>query len=263
LGHDFCQHRLDELGRMSPGEWKMLAVFVATAVLWILREPLVFGDLQLVPGWNGPVGRWLVSLGVSEKLARDMADDSTVAIVMALTMFLLQGRRNHATSAEPLMDWETVQRRVPWGVLILFGGGFAMADAFRTTGLGAWMGGKMGVAFSGLPLWVIIAGCCTLVTFLSEFTSNVATVNTALPVLAPLAASLNIDPRVLLVPAAVSASFGFMLPVATPPNAIVYGTGRIPVRSMMKYGLALDVIGVVLMTVFAMYVVPWAFHVEK
>jgi sodium-dependent dicarboxylate transporter 2/3/5 len=160
------------------------------------------------------------------------------------------------------MDWETVQRRVPWGVLLLFGGGFAMADAFRTTGLGAWLGGKMGIAFAGLPLWAIIAGCCALVTFLSEFTSNVATVNTALPVLGPLAVSLNVDPRVLLIPAAVSASFGFMLPVATPPNAIVYGTGRVPVRAMMKYGLLLDIVGVILITLFGILVVPWAFHVR-
>ena len=121
----------------------------------------------------------------------------------------------------------------------------------------------MGVAFAGLPLWMIMAGCCGLVALLSEFTSNVATVNTALPVLAPLAASLNVDPRVLLIPAAVSASFGFMLPVATPPNAIVYGTGRVPVRAMMKYGLALDVLGVILITLFGLYVVPWAFQVTK
>jgi sodium-dependent dicarboxylate transporter 2/3/5 len=262
LGKDFCEHRLAELGRMSSGEWRMLLIFVATAALWILREPLVFGDAQLVPGWNGPVSRWLVGQGVSEKAARDMADDSTVAVAMALLMFLLRGRRNGESSPEPLMDWETVQRRVPWGVLILFGGGFAMADGFRTTGLGAWLGGQMGAAFSGMPLWLIIAGCCALVTLLSEFTSNVATVNTALPVLAPLAASLNVDPRILLIPAAASASFGFMLPVATPPNAIVYGTGRIPVRSMMKFGFALDVLGVVLITLFGMYVVPWAFHVK-
>lgn len=263
LGREFCEHRLHELGRMSPGEWKMLGVFLATAILWILREPLIFGDFQIVGGWNEPLSLWLTRQGVSAKAAREMADDSTVALLMALMMFVLRGRRNSVLTAEPLMDWETVQRRVPWGVLLLFGGGFAMADAFRTTGLGAWLGGNLGVALQGLPLWMIIAGCCALVTLLSEFTSNVATVNTVLPVLAPLATSLNVDPRVLLIPAAVSASFGFMLPVATPPNAIVYGTGRVPVRAMMKYGLALDILGVVLITLFALWVVPSAFHVAR
>ncbi len=114
-------------------------------------------------------------------------------------MFVLTGRPGKTSEPEPLIDWETVQRRIPWGVLLLFGGGFAMADAFRTTGLAVWLGGKMGVMFAGWPIWAVILGCCVLVTVMSEFTSNVATVNTALPVLAPLAATLNVDPRMLLI----------------------------------------------------------------
>lgn len=262
LGKEFCERRLADLGRMASGEWRMLAVFVATATLWITREPLVFGDVQLLGGWGNPLSRFLVSqIGLTEAAAKDMADDSTAAMLMAMLMFMIRGQRHKEGPREPLIDWETIQRRVPWGVLLLFGGGFAMADAFRSTGLAVWLGGKLGILFAGMPLWVIIAGSCALVTFLSEFTSNVATVNTVLPVLAPMAASLNVDPRLLLIPAAVSASFGFMLPVATPPNAIVYGTGRLPVRSMMRFGIALDVLGVLLITLFALYVVPWAFHV--
>jgi solute carrier family 13 (sodium-dependent dicarboxylate transporter), member 2/3/5 len=264
LGRQFCRERLAELGRMSSGERRMLIVFLTTAGLWITREPLTFGDWRLLPGWDAPVTRWLTAMfSVKDTVARTMADDSTAAMLMALAMFVVRGRRQAQGEPEPLIDWDTVQRRVPWGVLLLFGGGFAMADAFSGTGLAAWLGGKMGVLFKDWPLWAIIAGCCALVTLLSEFTSNVATVNTALPVLAPLAASLKVDPRVLLIPAAVSASLGFMLPVATPPNAIVYGTGRVPVKSMMRYGLALDMLGVVLITLFGMTVIPWAFKVAN
>jgi sodium-dependent dicarboxylate transporter 2/3/5 len=260
LGREFCDSRLRALGPMKSGERRMLAIFAGTAILWITRERLSFGEHFGIPGWGDALAGWMVrSFQLTEKSAAAMVDDSTVALVMAILMFLVTGRRSVETPSEPLIDWQTVERRVPWGVLLLFGGGFAMADAFRTTGLAEWLGTRMSTLFEGAPLWVIIAGTCTLVTVLSEFTSNVATVNTVLPVLAPLAVSLNVEPQQLLIPAAISASFGFMLPVATPPNAIVFGTGRIPVRAMMRYGVLLDILGIVLMTIFALTVVPAVF----
>jgi sodium-dependent dicarboxylate transporter 2/3/5 len=197
--------------------------------------------------------------GTPADAAAGMVDDSTVAMVLAIAMFLLPGRRTAQEPWTALMDWATVQSRVPWGVLLLFGGGFAMAEAFRATGLAPWLGSHMGRLLADAPLWLLIGGVSLTVTLMSEFTSNVATVNAALLMLAPLADALHVDPRLLLIPAAVSASFGFMLPVATPPNAIVFGTGRLRVRSMMAYGLALDVLGVVLITGWAQTVIPWVF----
>jgi sodium-dependent dicarboxylate transporter 2/3/5 len=261
LGREFCRQRLAELGRMRFGERAMLAVFLATAVLWITRETATFGEGFSIPGWGDVMSKLLFDkLGASAKTAATMIDDSTVAILMAALLFIIPARHNADESPAPLMDWETVESRVPWGVLLLFGGGFAMADAFRTTGLAEWLGVRMGHLFEGAPIWVVIAGTAAMVTLLSEFTSNVATVNTVLPILASLAVSLKVEPRLLLIPAAISASFGFMLPVATPPNAIVFGTGRIPVRSMMRYGFALDLIGIALITIFALTVIPTAFH---
>lgn len=261
IGREFCLSRLRALGRMGSGERRMLAIFVATALLWITRDDLVFGDRLAIPGWGDALAGYLQSAHeLSPEAARQAADDSTVAILMAVLLFLITGRRDRNAEPEPLIDWQTIERRVPWGVLLLFGGGFAMADAFRNTGLAAWLGTRMADAFRDAPLWLIILGTCALVTFLSEFTSNVATVTTILPVLASLAASLDVEPRRLLIPATIAASFGFMLPVATPPNAIVFGTGRVPVTAMMRYGFALDVVGVALITIFGETVIPWVFR---
>jgi sodium-dependent dicarboxylate transporter 2/3/5 len=260
LGREFCTERLRALGRMGSGERRMLVIFVATAALWITREPLSFGARLTLPGWGVPLANAASrAFDLDPSRAARMFDDSTIAILMAISLFLVRGRRSGMPQWEPLMTWRTVEERVPWGVLLLFGGGFALADAFRTTGLADWLGTNFAGILQGAPLWLTIAGVCGLVTLLSEFTSNVATINTVLPVLAPLAISLDVSPHVLLIPAAISASFGFMLPVATPPNAIVFGTGRIPISAMMRYGFALDVLGVALITVFALTVVPAVF----
>ncbi|MBX3443560.1 MAG: anion permease [Planctomyces sp.] len=259
LGREFCRSRLAELGPMSSGARWMLAVFLAAATLWMTREPIALSRGWEIPGWRAPLTEFIARRTSIPPASFPAVDDSTVAILLVLAMFVLQGRRPGDAEPRPLMDWATVQERLPWGVLLLFGGGFAMADAFRTTGLADWLGGRMSSLSEGTPLWAMTAAVCSLVTLLSEFTSNVATVNTALPMLAPLADGADVDPRLLLIPAAISASFGFMLPVATPPNAIVYGTGRVPVRQMMLYGFALDVLGVVLIVLFSMTILPAVF----
>lgn len=260
LGAAFCRERLREMGRLYSGEWLMLVVFVATAGLWITREDLSIAGFTLLNGWGPVIEDFLAKrIRVEPQVARGMVDDSTVAVLMATLMFFLQGRRAAGSEREPLIDWPTVEKRIPWGVLLLFGGGFAMADAFQSTGLAVWLGERISGVFAQSPTWLVIGGSCLMVTVLSEFTSNVATVNTVLPILAPIAVGIGVDPRLLLLPVAISASFGFMLPVATPPNAIVYGTGRVPVRAMMRYGLLLDVLGIVLITVWGVTVIPWVF----
>jgi sodium-dependent dicarboxylate transporter 2/3/5 len=138
---------------------------------------------------------------------------------------------------------------MPWGIVLLIGGGFAVADAFDATGLSTWVGERFQTAFHDAGTLELVIGLCLLITFLTEFATNVVLVNTTLPVLAAAAVSLGIDPRLLLVPATVCASYGFMLPISTPPNAIVFSTRRISMRDMVGVGFVLNLIGVVLMVV--------------
>jgi sodium-dependent dicarboxylate transporter 2/3/5 len=150
------------------------------------------------------------------------------------------------------MDWQTASK-LPWDILLLFGGGFAIAGAFERTGLSIWIGEAFSRLASGQPVWVLVAAVCLLLTFLTEFTSNVATVNAIVPIIAAAAVALKIDPRLLMIPATIAASCGFMMPIGTPPNAIVFGTGRIKVVQMARYGLILDVAGVVLATIATLW----------
>jgi sodium-dependent dicarboxylate transporter 2/3/5 len=250
LGGGFFRDRLRSLGKPSVGERMMLAVFAATAALWIFRVPLQFGDVTVLPGWGPPVQEFIVhSLQAGEEFASGApVHDSTVAMLMAVLLFLLPGGRDEAGSMQPLMDWETVQHRVPWGILLLIGGGLAMADAFGATGLSKWIGERFVDHAGDLSPLMLVALVCLLLTFLTEFTSNVATVSTLAPILIAASLQLKVDPRLILVPATISASCAFMLPIATPPNAIVFSSGRIRMWEMMREGFILNLIGVVLVT---------------
>lgn len=250
----FFRDRLQALGPASYGEKWMLAIFTITAALWMFRSDLDFGLGFTIPGWKHLAARWLVSLmGVqsgTEPLAMKEVstyiNDSTVAMMMCVVMFLIPVKSS-SSSRHYLMDWKTLDK-MPWGILLLFGGGFALADAFTSTGLSGWIGHAAGGLLGALPTWVIVAGVCLTITFLTEFTTNVATVAAFMPVLAALSVNLGIDPRLIMIPAALSASCAFMLPIATPPNAIVFGSGRLRTQDMAKNGVMLNLIGVVLIT---------------
>jgi sodium-dependent dicarboxylate transporter 2/3/5 len=246
LDHSFFTTRIRELGPMRTGEWWMAGIFCVTATLWLTRTGFDAGGFLQLPGWDVLGNRWLTWLGVEKP--RDFINDSTVAMALSLLMFAIPLRTERNGPWVPLMDWYTASR-LPWGILLLFGGGFAIAEACRTTGLAEWSGVWLAGSVRGLPTWLIIAVICLLVTFLSEFTSNVATANALLPIIAGLAVALEIDPRLLMLPATLAASCGFMLPIGTPPNAIVFGTGRIKITQMVGYGLLLDIIGVALIVV--------------
>ena len=247
IGRQFYQDQLRALGPLRAGERNVLIVFLVTAVLWVLSQPLELGVVT-IPSWPEMFQaslKWCGAATPPDLLAMLKEADSTVAMTMALLLFLLPGDRS-ATGATPrLVHWDYVEKRIPWGVLLLFGGGFAMSDAFKETQLSQWIGDYFAAQMQGAPTWLLIVGVCATLTLMTEFTSNVATANTVLPVLGATAVAMQIDPRLLLIPATISASCGFMMPVGTPPNAIVIGTGRVPVRSMLKYGLFLDLIGVV------------------
>ncbi|MGH7127151.1 MAG: SLC13 family permease, partial [Planctomycetaceae bacterium] len=244
LGRSFFTDRLRQLGRPRLGELLMLLVFTATAVLWITRTPLMLGPYELLPGWAA----WTADALAEWNVTADLLHDSTVAMGMAILLFALPGGRDTEGRLMYLMDWKTAER-LPWGILLLFGGGFAIAGAFTTTGLSEWLGGQFAAGLRDQPTWVLVAGTCLMLTFLSDLTSNGATVSAILPILVGATTAMDVDPRLILIPAAISASFGFMLPIATPPNAIVFGTGRIRMGDMARYGFALNLIAVALLTI--------------
>ena len=252
LGRDFFYSRLRELGRPSRAEWLMMVIFGTTAALWIFRKPLEFAGHQIVPGWGAIPTAWLSSWGVEN--AGRWVHDSTVAIGMAVVMFAIPAKRSESGDAEFLMDWKTAER-LPWGILLLIGGGFALAGAFKSTELAQWIGDEFSVIVADWPLWLLVLGICFLLTFLTEITSNVATVSAMLPILAGIAVNLEIDPRLIMVPATISTSCAFMLPIATPPNAIVFGSGHIQMGEMARYGFAVNLMGVVLITIFTFLVI--------
>lgn len=245
-----------QLGQPKRAEILMLIVFAMTAVLWVTRKPLNFGSELQFPGWEQLPIHFIKQWGIVVKNPSQWVNDSTVAIGMVILMFAIPARINEQGKTEYLMDWETAER-LPWGVLLLIGGGFAIAGAFQTTELSNWVGQVFSTVVTGWPAWALIVTACLTLTFLTEFTSNIATVNTILPILAATAVSLNIDPRLIMIPAAISASCAFTMPIATPPNAIVFASGQIKISDMLKHGIILNLIGVVVLTAFMyFYFIP-------
>jgi sodium-dependent dicarboxylate transporter 2/3/5 len=212
------------LGPMNRGERITGIVFLLTVGAWIFR-PLLVG----------------IEVGGLRPLAG--LSDPGVAMIAALSLFVIpvDMRRRVFT-----MNWETAVK-LPWGLLVLFGGGLSLAAALKANGVGEWIGNQMG-ALAGLPSVVLVLGVVAIVIFLTELTSNTATTATLLPILAGLAPGLGLDPMLLIVPAAIAASCAFMLPVATPPNAIVFGSGHVTIPQMSRAGLWLNVTGILLIT---------------
>ncbi len=242
-GAQVIRAELDRLGPLAGAERRMLWIFAATAVLWTTRGDLDLGRLH-VPGWAGLVERWLGSPFAASNL-----HDSTVAVAMAVLTFILAGDPDEAGRRRALMDWETA-KKLPWGILLLFGGGFALAGAFKTSGLSRFLGDSFAGQVSGLPPLLLVASSCFLLTFMTEVTSNTATTEVMLPVLAGTAAGLGVHPLLLMIPATLSASCAFMLPIATPPNAIVFGSGELEMRQMVRAGVLLNLLGILLISLF-------------
>ena len=226
-GHETIGGLRAALGPMRRDEKVASGVFVVTAVLWMTGAGVTLGGTA-VPGWR-------------ELLGIEGLDDAGVAVAMAILLFVLpSGQR----PGERILEWR-MTNRVPWGVLLLFGGGFALASGFTSSGLSRWAGGQF-EGLAGVSPWLVVATVCIGLTLLTELTSNIATTEMVLPILATAAVTLGTDPRLLMVPATLSASCAFMLPVATPPAAIVYGSGLVPMRQMVRAGLLFNAVGVVL-----------------
>ncbi len=241
-GREALAEERRQLGPMSGGERKVLVVFGLTVLLWLTRQPLPLGFVE-IPGWAQLFPR------------SSFVHDSTVAIAAGITLCALNAVRPESGRREAVLDWNSIRTRTPWGILLLFGGGFALASGFHESGLATWIGSRL-EGLRGVPLPLVIAMTCLLTTFLTELTSNTATSTLLMPILAAVAVSLDAPPLLLMVPAALSASCAFMLPVATPPNAIVFGSGWVGIRQMARVGLVLNLLGVVIITTLCWFLAP-------
>ncbi|WP_372934699.1 SLC13 family permease [Mariniphaga sediminis] len=227
---DDFRREYELLGSAKPEEKIVLGLFSVLALLWIFRTGFEIQSVK-IPGWsllfNSP----------------DFINDGTVAIFIALLLFAIPSKTE---PGERLMNWKTANR-TPWGIVLLFGGGFALAQGFVDSGLSVWMGEQLAVLANVQPIFLTLANV-SLMSLLTELTSNVATTQIILPVLADLAVSVSINPLLLMIPATIAASLAFMLPVATPPNAIIFGTNRITIKEMVKAGVLLNIIGIIIAT---------------
>lgn len=225
------------LGTLRGGEALTLAVFACTAVAWVMRAPKHFGSV-VVPGIASFAPR---------------VSDAAIGIAGAIMLFVLSGRTADGTR-RPLLVWSEA-RQIPWDVLFLFGGGLSVAAAMEATGLATWIGASM-TGLAGYPSVVIYAGLAVIVLVLSELASNTAVATMAMPIAATLAVAVDQPPIVLMFVAAFAASTGFALPVATPPNTIVFGSGHVTVRQMARAGVLLDIIGIVVIVTLVSLLAP-------
>jgi sodium-dependent dicarboxylate transporter 2/3/5 len=223
-GTEFLARELRDLGPAAPGEKVTLTIFGLTAMAWITRP-------------------WLSQIEILGAHPLSGLTDPGIAICAALALFVIPAKRAPWVST---MDWETANR-LPWGLLVLFGGGLSLAAAIRANGLGEYLGHSVG-SLAGVPSLVLILGVVAMMIFLTEITSNTATAAALVPILAGLAPGLRIEPLLLIVPAAIAASCAFMLPVATPPNAVVFGSGFVPLPQMARAGIWLNLIGIIVIT---------------
>ncbi|WP_245554973.1 SLC13 family permease [Nesterenkonia alba] len=240
-GRELVRTELDKLGPMSQGEIRTLLIFILAACSWVFI----------------PLGTDLLAeVGVLDPDAEPFIDDAGIAMAIALLLFLLPAG-GKAKKGVRLLDWEYAVK-LPWGVLLLFGGGLALSGQFGASGLSDWLGTQV-EGLAGIPVWVLVLIAAAGVLLLTEMTSNTATAATFLPVASGVAMGTGVDPLVLAAPVALAATCAFMLPVATPPNAIAYGSGYVTIGQMVKGGLWLNIIGVVIITLVSMTILLWVF----
>ena len=232
-GKEVIDEERAQLGRMSIEERRVLYVFVFAAFFWITRTFL-------------PV-----------EFIKNNVNDTTIAIIAAVLLFVIPSKK---TSTGTLMTW-TDTKNVPWGILLLFGGGLAIADGFKQSGLALWIGEQL-YALNNIPLWLVIGIVATLVLFLTEVTSNTATATMMFPIMAALATALGVHPYGLMIAAGIAASCAFMLPVATPPNAIVFGSGLLKIQDMMKAGIWINLFCIFLITAAVYFLLPFVWGID-
>ncbi|MFD1094928.1 SLC13 family permease [Salegentibacter chungangensis] len=225
-GREEIHRHLEDLGKISKQEKLVLIVFAATAFCWITRSFILQPILPFI-------------------------DDTIIAITASICLFIIPANRN----GERILHWEEAVK-IPWGIILLFGGGMALAKGFGDTGLANWIGQQL-TSLDNLPLFLLVMVLIAAVNFLTEVTSNLATTAMLLPILAPMAIALNLHPYLLLVGATLAASCAFMLPVATPPNAVVFGSGHLRIPDMIKSGIWMNILSILLLSLFVYFLLPW------
>jgi len=231
-GAQSIKQALEELGPMRREETQVLIVFGLVAFAWITRGLLDIEALRFVT-------------------------DSSIAIAGALVLFMIPV---NFRNGEFLLDWQTAVK-IPWDIIILFGGGFALAGGFNSSGLTTWIADQL-MVLEGTHIVMLVGMIVLLVIFLTEVTSNTATASLLLPIMGALAVAMNVHPLTTMIAVAVAASYAFMLPVATPPNAIVFSSREITIPQMARAGLALNLIGAALITLFVVFILPLAFDID-
>ncbi|XP_040199650.1 solute carrier family 13 member 1 [Rana temporaria] len=239
------QDEYTKLGPISYQEIMTFILFLLMALLWFTRDPGFF------PGWSTLFPNY-----------RGFATDSTSALLLGLCFFIIpaypwkrkNAGNNNSFDYAPLITWKEFQACMPWDIGILVGGGFALAEGCEVSGLSQWIGSKM-TPLGSLPIWSVVLIACVIVTSVTEVASNPATITIFLPILAPLAEALHVNPLYILIPTTLCTSFAFLLPVANPPNAIVFSYGHLQVIDMVKAGLGINIIGVL---VVMLCVSTWA-----
>ena len=227
----FFKNNYKQLGPLSYEEKWVFTLFISCILLWFTRADIDFGAFQY-KGWN--------HLFKQPKFI----DDSMVAMLAAILLFLIPSKKNRG---EALLIWEDA-KKLRYDIILMFGSGFALAFGFEVSGLSNWLAESLKVLKDVSPI-LIILGICIVVTVISEFASNIASIQLIIPILVALHKDLNLPPLLLMMPATFAASLGFMLPVATAANTIVFGTKQIDIKDMFKVGFVLDVIGIILITV--------------
>lgn len=227
-GLEMIDGAIEKLGPVSQGEKVVTLVFICAAFLWVAP-----GLLSSIPGLASELG-WFGQM-----------NDTAVAVAAGVAMFVLPGRGRR----EMVLNWKDAEDGLPWGVLLLFGGGLSLASAVAATGLDGWFGMQV-TGLGTLPTVLLIAAVVAIILFLTEVTSNTATAATFIPILGGVALGIGADPMALLIPAAFAATCAFMLPVGTPPNAIVFSTGAVTIVQMARGGFVLNLVGILLITLF-------------
>ena len=222
--------QLKKIGTISYEEKLVALIFTLTAIAWVTRDIL--------------------------KLIIPVIDDTIIVMISALIIFLLPTN----DKKRRLINWEEASK-LPWGILLLFGGGMALASGFKESGLALWIGTQM-TLLDGINLFLLLFVLIASVNFLTEITSNLATTAMLLPILYPMAMTINVHPFILMVSAAVAASCAFMLPVATPPNAVVFGSGYLRIPDMVRVGIWMNVLSIILLSFFVYYVLPYLWEFD-
>lgn len=235
----YCQEEYQKMGKLTRDQWIIGAVFGTTVLLWFTAKDLSIGFIEF-KGWTNflPYPTYI--------------KESSIAMLAAFVLCITPSQEG-----EKLLSWESA-KKIPLGVIFLFGGGFALSKVVTTSGLGVWMGEQMGF-LQNYPALLVVMGLTVFMTFFTELTSNTASTVLMLPILAVLTQNIDMPPLLVMMPVVLSASYAFMLPVATPPNTIVYGTEKISSGKMARIGFSLNCIGVVVSSVFVLVYAKWIY----